>query len=131
MRKPLVLVAAMALLANSEGSPQQFDLVCKGTYFDGPEKVAEPVERRLRVDLAGEKFCFDDCELVRDIHAVQPDRVEFIKNVVPRRSVATATVSRKTGEYEQLILDAAYSLRMEWKLQCDPAPFSGFPKVRF
>lgn len=125
-------VAATLCIGNSEAERQRFDLVCSGTYYEGPEKLAKPVERRLRVDLAAGKYCFDDCEKVRDIHAVQPDRIEFIKSEPGAEIFAEAVVSRTTGDYEHLILrGGGWNLRAEWKMQCDPAEFSGFPATRF
>lgn len=137
------LVTAVALAGAA--SPQQFDLICTGAAADTRNGAFEASDVHLRVDLAAGKWCEDPpanysgpirpCQVLHDIADVQPGMIWFEKETDEEqaRSIAhSRSVDRVTGEYAYFhdlrILDRIDHIAIVSK--CEPAPFSGFPKVK-
>ena len=137
MNRTAIFALAMVASSPAFAQQQQFDLVCSGeqtsTTFDG-EKV-EPYSTRLRIDLAEERWCENECKAIHDLASVQPTQItlkETSDDGIDESSFMLHFVDRETGEHH-LSTAARYrafprlTVSIKMKGTCSPEPFSGFP----
>jgi len=66
----MVLIGLLLATSVAAADPMRFDLVCTGIepiFAGGGRWEKRPFSARLRVDLARQRFCEDDCKYVRPI----------------------------------------------------------------
>jgi hypothetical protein len=136
-----LLLTIAALVANGAVQPQQFDLVCTGQQRFDISDPFKPASFRLRVDLDARKWCEDAppeihaelCSVLHDVAEVQPSFIAFDPDQTAEQQsmgiVRTHYVDRTTGEYVHYVHDRGPGM-IEVKAHCEPAPFSGFPKIQ-
>lgn len=109
-----------------------FDLVCVGTsQVVDLRSDPKPYEIRLRIDLDQKLYCEGACATTNPIFAVTQREIVLFSNDGPTH-VRSESVSRETGKYTSMT--AYRNLNVRGSLisaQCTPAPFSGFPSVKF
>lgn len=129
------LTAAMALFAGPAvaHASQQFDLRCEGVATtDGQQR---PWADTIRIDLAGERWCWDACERTYRIHEIAPDRL-LLEQRHDRTTVvesrARLEIDRTTGQLTDWRTSIGLvTFEMRKVAQCEPREFSGFPAARF
>lgn len=131
MRKLAMVVGAIALTGAAE-PPQKFDLVCNGAaVVDDSNGAFERSDVHLRIDLAAGKWCDGECKVIRDVAEVQPAAIWFVKETAEEAARGLSNwraVSRETGIYHH-VKDIQHVGKMALISKCEPAPFSGFPKI--
>jgi hypothetical protein len=105
----------MLFAATAASTPQQFDLICKGSGD----------VTHYRVDLAAKKWCWENCASTWPIARVEDERITFKEDDTPSEKVWN-WVSRTTGEWFQGMRSATLG-EVSSHGTCEPAPFSGFP----
>lgn len=129
------LFAAALAAPTSALAADQFDLKCVGERQLTLRDTPKPHSYSIRIDLKAGKWCWDQCDLIYDIQAIQPDRLVLAREDIktPSKSRLFANeVSRVTGHHEMESIETR-PVASYFKLsgQCEPAPFSGFPATKF
>ena len=113
-----------------------FNLVCSGTittdsFYARGQK--EPYSYTYRIDLDKRKWCEGQCGVIRDIHDVQPVRIELEPpedtNTPTKKRFFSSTINRTTGVHSTLLTSGRGTdmLIMKWEGSCSKQPFTGFP----
>jgi hypothetical protein len=93
------VAVAMSFLAltTAASQPSQFDLICKGhSYMASWEAVDYgEVTTKVRVDTGSAKYCVAECEEIKVIEKITPDRIVFFDT------------SNKDGTFSQQFYDVA------------------------
>lgn len=138
--KALLLILAAASATTSK--PAQFDLVCSDgrIRFDLLDEY-KPWPMHLRIDLAAMKWCEDPppsmshitpCAVLHPVARAEPG-VIFLDEATPEEKALGITrsqsINRQTGSYSYYSSDPRRHSVIDAKATCEPAPFSGFPKI--
>jgi hypothetical protein len=115
-----------------------FNLVCSGTSWSRDlvkdalftKRDETPIVDTLRVDLQQGRWCMGDCTKTEPIYRVEATRIllEYNKNdeLALERGIV---VDRETGNY--LNRNQMGDFVIIRTGECNAAPFTGFPKLRF
>jgi hypothetical protein len=132
------------LAAGATQPNQQFDLVCTGAVKSGDEHAFKPADAHFTIDLAKQKWCLDalpgtsaqSCAAIHDIADIQPTKIWFEKESEAEQEqhlMHWSAVDRQTGEYTSIhqfdLPDGMGRQTVALEAHCEPAPFSGFPKI--
>ena len=93
---PLLLLATPAVAAD------QFDLACQGTKWTQRGTAGEAHKFRLRVDLAANKWCEDDCKTVQALSSSSADKLTLTDEGTLNTRMEMSrviTLDRKTGAF--------------------------------
>jgi len=125
---PLILATALT----SQSHAQQFDLLCVGEHrlgaVGGNEATYQifPLNNRIRIDLEKEQFCWNECNQVYGLIAVDDN---FITLNEDSDDISPQRVNRRTGEFTgDGVIGSTRSID---NARCEREPFSGFPAKLF
>ncbi|HWJ68443.1 MAG TPA: hypothetical protein VNS79_00100 [Sphingobium sp.] len=121
----MLLSSAPAMAAD------QYDLACQGTRISPRDAAAEAYSTRLRIDLAAQKWCQDDCKRVVAINDISADTLVLADDITynSRTDLSNKmTVDRKSGAFEQLSSqDRPSPMYLKVEATCTEQPFTPFP----
>jgi hypothetical protein len=131
----------LAMFVTTAAPSQQFDLVCRGQWRFALLDPSQPHNFRLRVDLATKQWCEDappeyadrSCTVLKPIANVQPGLIVFQEESPEDKALGVTRsqiVNRQTGKYLHYEREPRRSSIIAVEADCEPAPFSGFPKVK-
>lgn len=126
---PVGLLLALTL---AQSTPNEFDLLCTGESLLGAIGEDEstyrryPLENRIRVSLTERKFCWNDCEQVYSLVAVDDEFITFNHD---RDDIAPQRVNRRTGVFSGDGIIG--TLRSIDRATCHRVAFSGLPARQF
>lgn len=121
------LILVFGLVSAPVAAADQFDLNCTGKYRPRTHAKWKPVAIHLRIDLAAQAFCRDECQSVHKIDEIDPGTIRLRKgNPQPITSYSYQEIDRVAGTFESY----EYGGFAE-QATCTAAPFSGFPTAKF
>lgn len=123
--RAIILILAMASVPAQ--AADQFDLVCTGNQRMLPSQRSQKVAVRYRIDVDRKIYCRENCASVFAIAKVDDARITFQTPQTDRPAdLVIHFVDRVNGKWKYFL-----SGDSDTEGFCEPAPFSGFPAVRF
>ena len=132
----------LAALTSGTAQQQQFDLICNGTMHTirvtlAPQEPDSSYSHHYRVDLKAGKWCEADCSAIRPITEIQPGFLQLQEQSKERGLLGnpgnfSSSIDRTTGEEHMMTEETDDLLGKSlttWDGKCEPASFSGFPKI--
>ena len=127
-----LLVLLMLCSSAPALAAEQFDLACQGTRVSRRDGPPEPYAFRLRVDLAGKRWCTDACERPADISEVKPDQIVLADDLTYNTRTDfsnSVTLDRKSNAFHQLSSqDRPEVTYLKVEAACTEQPFTAIPK---
>ena len=123
---PFLLLAASPAVA-----ADQFDLACKGYKWTKLGGAGEDYVFRVRVDLAANKWCDNDCKSVQALVSATPDKLVLTDEgtLNSRMEVSReATFDRKSNDFHYKLLQSRPTEDyLEYQGKCTSETFTPFP----
>lgn len=126
----------LMLASPAYGVTNQFDLDCKGSFFDG--NLSNPFSmkrvfddsRHYRIDLSAKRWCSGSCETTNEIMEYGTRLLVLEKSENSGAEFFTY-MNRESGEYVVRSRFHAIDKATLAMGKCEPMPFSGFPTLKF